>query len=258
VLWTVLLLSLIVTHLLAAGLEESQIAFNMRSNAAAEAEADGAVHEAISRLLNRLMFRQGPPIPESASYRLRLSSGEAEVLVEQQAGKVNPNLASVYLLEALLRQVGADPAAAENLAAAIADWRTRGEQGRPGGAKAPEYRQAGRDYGPPSAPFESLDELGDVLGMSPSLVAALAPHMSLYTKADPVRALADPVVRAALAKLPIGVQENSDESEATQLVMITALVTEPGGSHFQRSAVVSLGVGEGRPFQILTWDAPGL
>jgi general secretion pathway protein K len=76
----------------------------------------------------------------------------ATVRVESEQGKVNPNLAPAPLLQALLLPLGVEPRAAASLAASILDWRTAGQRPRPGGAKEPQYRAAGRDYAPPGRP----------------------------------------------------------------------------------------------------------
>jgi hypothetical protein len=62
-----------------------------------------------------------------------------------------------------------------------------------------EYQAAGLDYGPPAAPIETLDELGRVVGMSPAVLAAIRPHLTLYGPPQPNAATADPIVAAALA-----------------------------------------------------------
>ncbi|MDR3535940.1 MAG: hypothetical protein P4L71_05530, partial [Acetobacteraceae bacterium] len=51
VLWSLVLLSLILTQLLSAGRSEAQLAGNLRNAAMAEAIADGAVREAVFHLL---------------------------------------------------------------------------------------------------------------------------------------------------------------------------------------------------------------
>ena len=66
----------------------------------------------------------------------------------------------------------------------------------PHGAKAAQYRAAGMTYGPPGRPFENLDELGYVLGMTKPLLAALKPHLTLWSTSDPDPAAADAVYLA--------------------------------------------------------------
>ena len=58
----------------------------------------------------------GPPHP------LTIGHSQVAVRLDDEAARVNPNLASPALMEALLRAVGSDPDSARRLAAAIADW----------------------------------------------------------------------------------------------------------------------------------------
>ena len=91
------------------------------------------------------------------------------------------------------------PETARRLAAAIGDWVGSAASPRPQDALAAEYRAAGLDYGPPGAALETLDELDRVLGMTPAVLAAIRPHLTLFGPPEPNQATTDPVVAAALA-----------------------------------------------------------
>ena len=52
VLWTVVLLSFVMTHMVTAGRTEARIADNFVANADAETQADGAVVETIFRVID--------------------------------------------------------------------------------------------------------------------------------------------------------------------------------------------------------------
>jgi general secretion pathway protein K len=197
VLWTLAFLSLLGAALVATGRQDTQRTRNLLDGAAAEAAADGAVQQAIFALLDSSERHWNP---DGGVHVLRSGRYLIEVRLEDENSKVNPNIASVELLQALIAQLGANPPAAAGLAAAIADWRSAGRQARPLGAKAAQYAAAGRDYAPPGAPFESLDELGAVLGMTPELLSLLRPHPTLFTDADPDASTTDPVVAAALGE----------------------------------------------------------
>ena len=129
---------------------------------------------------------------------VRIGQTPVLVRVENESDRINLNTASAVLLRALIIEVGGAPGLADRLAAAILDWRASGANARPRGAKAADYRAAGRDYGPPGTPFQSVDELADVLGMTPDLFARLAPHLTVLTDGDPDMSTRDPVVARAL------------------------------------------------------------
>ncbi len=256
VLWSLALLALLGTHVVATGRSEVQLAANLRGAAAAEAAADGALFQAVFHLLDPSPRRWRP---DGVSREIALPGGAAAtVRVESEQGKVNPNLASAPLLQALLLPLGVEPRAAASLAASILDWRTAGQRPRPDGAKEPQYRAAGRDYAPPGRPFESLEELGLVLGMTPELLARLTPFLSVYQGGDPDLRFAHPVVAQALADAVGRGEDIEVESEAdtVPVVVITAAAALPGGARFTRQAHVRLGPGaRRRAWQILSWRA---
>ena len=144
----------------------------------------------------------------------------------------------------------------DELAANIVQWRFPTAEDPADGPKAQRYRAAGRDYAPPNANFQSVGELRLVLGMSPALVARLAPHLTLYTDSDPDARRADPVVARALALA--GLPPPTGALPPPRVVTVVAEGVAAGGGRFTRRAVVSLGPDRaGRNFRIVTWDAPG-
>ncbi len=255
VLWTVVLLALLVTQLTASGRAEAQLAFNLRAAAVAEAAADGALSEGVFHALDSSDRHWRA---DGVTHVLRLPSATAEVRIDNEAGKVNINSAAPELLAALLRAVGVDTGTSTTLAAAMVDWRFVDAQ-HGGAAKAVAYRNAGRDYGPPSAPFRSLQELGLVIGMTPELLARLSPHITVYHDGEPDYFAADPLVRQAL-RTATGADpatRSSGGNPEETVVAITARAVVNGGGGFVRRAVVKLGVEKegGSLFQILTWGS---
>ena len=248
VLWTLVLVSLLLVMAAAAARSDAQLATNLRGAAELEAVADAAIHTAVFDLIQAGGSAAGSEVPA-----VRLPGAEIVVDIVNQAGLVNPNIVSPELLRALLLRLGANARAADSLASAIADWRTPGIGPRPNGAKAPQYRNAGLGYGPPGAPFETLGELRDVLGMTPALLAALTPHLTLYWDRDPVSDLADPVVRAALRD--VGITRHAGQANS-QVVRITADVRRADGTRATRRAFVRLGASPNRRgWRILAWGS---
>jgi general secretion pathway protein K len=254
VLWSLVLLSLLVTHLSATGRSEARIASNYAANAAAEAEADGAVFEAAFRVIDNDWATDGKV------QQLQLAHGSVRLTVLSEAGKINPNVATPELLTSLMRVLGVDGDQAASIAAAIADWREPGDQARPNGGKSPEYRAAGLDHGPPNAPFESLDELGRVMGMTPQLLAAMRPHLTLFQFTDTDPTLADPVVAKALQQMPKTPNQQvipASLANGMQTMTVTAEAHSDNGGIFTRRAVIRVGPAFERGYQILAWDGNG-
>lgn len=265
VLWTIILLALLVTHLTATGRGETRLAGNLRTAAVMEAAADGAVFEAIFHVLDS---SAGHWPANGATHRIRFPDAVVDLSIGNEAGKLNVNTVQPQLLQALLHVRGVDTGTAASIAAAVSDWRFPDAQGEPTGTKAQRYRDAGRDYGPPGKPFETMEELGLVLGMTPAILARIAPYLSVYRDGDPdTRYAAAPVLQAfkeATGTDPVPTTGPPDE----RVVTIAAIATRPdrpaagranqGDARFVRRAVVRIGARAHSLFQILTWDSgPG-
>lgn len=250
VLWTLALLALLGSTVLATARQDAQQARNLRDAAVLQAAAHGAVQQAIFRLLdnsNRHWPADDVPRP------VQIGSTMVVVRIQDENDKVNPNIAASALLRALLVQVGANPMVASNVADAIAAWRLGG--GAPGQTSATTalYAAAGRAYAPSGAPFGSLDELGDVLGMTPELLLRLRPHLTLYTDDDPDAATRDPVVARALAAM--GDASTGAAPEGPQVVSITARARGRGRAQFaEREVVRSNAKPEGRRYDVLDYE----
>jgi general secretion pathway protein K len=180
------------------------------------------------------------------------------VKLEDEAGRVNPSGASPALLEALLRATGSDPQSAGHLAVAISEWAGSSPSPRPQDQVLADYRAAGLDYGPPGEPFETLDELGRVLGMTPAVLAAIRPHLTLFGPPTPNPANADPVVAAAVAEAAQGTQAPLAANQP-QLdlftVRIIATATGPSNARVTKTAIVRVGAMLPSGYTALAWGS---
>jgi general secretion pathway protein K len=250
VLWTLGLLALLGTQLLATSRQDAQIARNLRDTATLEAAANGAMQQAIFRVLDR---SSGHWNADGMIHVLQVGRARVTVQIEDEADKVNPSIASPALLQALLLQVGADPAAATALAANIVEWRqANNTPGRPNPVVA-RYAGAGREVAPLGEPFTSIEELGSVLGMTPELLARLRPHLALFTDSDPGAGTRDPIVARALAAA--NQFNTSAEEGGEELVSIIAKARGRGNAHYGLRVVVRTnGNPVGRRYEILSYE----
>ncbi len=254
VLWTLVLIAFVVLHLTASGRTEIRIADNLVDNAVAGAAADGAIAEAIFNLSNPQPQQRWPL--DGTAHQLAIGDSRVVVRLEDEAARINPNLAAPPLIEALLRAVGSNRDSARRLAAAIADWVGSTQTPRPQEALLAEYRAAGLDYGPPGSPLESLGELGRVLGVTPALLAALRPHLTLFGPAEPDPSEADPVVAAALAQIPQTAQAAAPVGATPADVLTVRIVAAgfgPGNARITRIAVVRVGSSLPQGYAVLAW-----
>jgi general secretion pathway protein K len=254
VLWALVLIAFIVAHVTANGRTEVRIAGNMVAEATAEAADDGAIVAAIFNLLDPNPDQRWPL--DGSPHELTIGTSRVMVQLQDEAGRINPNSASPDLLEALLRVAGSDPESARQLAAAIGEWVGSAGSGAQQSGQPAAYRAAGLDYGPPGAPLETIDELGRVLGMTPAILAAIRPHLTLFGPAQPNPLSADPIVAAALSQIrqvaPIAAPA-SQGPDAPLIVRMIASALGPSNARVQRSAIVRVGASLPGGYTVLAW-----
>lgn len=234
VLWSMVLLALILTSLLANGRSAVALAANIRNAAMARARADGAINEALFHSL-----ANGPVHWAPDGQWHELPDG-LRVRVQTLGGLINPNEASTNLLAGFIQACGASEAKAQKLSAAIIDWRSPPLTQQAEAARQQVYRQAGLRFAPPGAPFSNLAELRDVLGMTPSLLKTMLPYMSLYQTDDPDPALASPLVRRALQLAHDPGSIHKGFTGNFPVVEIEAQAHGPGRAYVVRRGVFSL------------------
>jgi general secretion pathway protein K len=180
------------------------------------------------------------------------------VRIDKESDRINLNTASATLLRALIIQVGGAPALANRLAATILDWRTSGANPRAGGAKAADYRAAGRAYGPPGSPFQSVGELADVLGMTADLFARLEPHLTVLTDGDPDMSTRDLAVARALTDAAgFADDAGAGQQTAEPLLRVSVTAIGPGAARYSRVAVAA-GDFQGSPPRVkILWQERG-
>lgn len=121
-------------------------------------------------------------IADGRTYPWKFAGGQVQVSIVDESGKVDLNQAQAPLLSALIQNAGTPRDQAEQIAAAIIDWRDADPLTQiNGGAEDPQYAAAGLPYGAKDAPFESVAEVEQVLGMTPALYALLEPSLTIYS-----------------------------------------------------------------------------
>ncbi len=244
VLWATALLALLVAGLMAAANREARLAWTLREQAIGRGAADAVLSAMVLEGL-----RSGLPARRSVQF----GTVAISVLIQDYSGRLNPNIASAAMLQALLLELGIPTPRARRLAAAIVDWRAPSPMPSPDGAKAADYLAAGLRYGPPGRPFQTLDELGSVLGMDVPTLAMLKPHLTLWSTSDPVATFADQAVLAALRAT--GAPPVAGSSDEARVIGLSSEAVLPDGLRVTRRAIVRLGYSpDGRSWRILAWD----
>ena len=203
---------------------------------APSAAADGAVQQAVFRLMSGTWTADGAP------RRMEIRRAPVLAQIEDQRGKLNPNFATPLIRAALLEARGTDAETALDLARGMVDWRIVALVPIAGGAKLDRYRLAELRHGLANHQFGSLDEIGLILRRTPALLARLKPHVSVYQTADASTAAEAPFGRVALrdATLPGHGTAVTATTRHDQVVLIYVAAAMQGGSGCTRDATVGL------------------
>lgn len=278
VLWVITLLTVIAGNFAYSMRGEAQIAANLLANAQAQTRADAGVQFGWFQL----MKPAGDPgrwRANGAEHELFQDGVIVRVSIHDESGKIDLNTAPDGLLQGLFRSVGSNDQAAAALAAAVLDWRTPGNLKRLNGAKEEDYRSAGKNYGPPNAPFETIDELQRVLGMTPELYRRIAPALTIYSRQPGVNTTV--AMREVLLAIPganpgmieqfllqrqeavangqpvppfAGAGSFSSGPTGLSAYLVRSEVRMADGTVFVRQAVGRVSPDPKRPVQLLAWS----
>jgi general secretion pathway protein K len=153
---------------------------------------------------------------DSTRYTVPFSDGEITLRIQDESGKIDLNSARSELLYSLLQSLDIDMQGAErlNVLQAILDWRDRDNLPRQSGAEDAEYRQRGLDYGAKDGPFNAVDELLLVLGMTHEVYKKMHPALTIHSHQPGV--VPEVAPREVLMALPNITPESADNYLATR------------------------------------------
>jgi general secretion pathway protein K len=185
------------------------------------------------------------------------------VSVQDEAGKIDLNMASGAVLSRLLEIGGLDAGDAQEMADRIQHWREPGDLHRLGGAEESAYSDAGTGYGPRRGAFPNVAELQLVLGMNKQVFARIAPSLTIASGMpwiDPTYAghdvlLALPVATEASVAAVLAARGASTPPGVVigHAFTITAAVTDQG-LYIMKRAVIRLTGGRDVPVWVYSWD----
>ena len=279
VLWMLALLSLIAGNLVFSSRTTVLVAGNLQSQAKVEALADAGVYKAIHELVR----------PQTDSQRWRgdglthlwyFQGAALRVTILDESAKVDLNATPTVLLKGLFRALGVAEVDADALADAVSDWRDADDLRSLHGAEKADYAAAGRNYGPANAPFETIEELRQVLGMNDVLFRKLERLVTVHSQRAGINSAVAP--REVLLALPGATPEQVDFFLGQRLVLLDQGLPSPAfpgaqglaasaiGSVFSiqvevllsdnvrffREAVVRLTGNAKEPVVVLAWRAP--
>jgi len=188
VLWVIAMLSILLGSFAVMARTENLQARHLFDTTQARYAAEAGLNLAVFGL------RKSDPaarwVGDGRPYRFMFGDAEIEVRVHDDSGKIDINAAAqsgnTATLMNLFTARGLDEEQAAALAAAMIDWVDPDDLAQPGGAEIDDYEAVGLSYGPKNAPFDTVSELQQVLGMTYELYTRLEPAITIYSgRPDP-------------------------------------------------------------------------
>jgi general secretion pathway protein K len=196
VLGLVIFLSLIALPFSESQRLSTQMTANALMVAKLQAAADGAVH--------RMLFELARPRAADATVALtqwkangmtrELSENGFQMTVSarNEAAKIDLNFAAEALLKSVFVNAGVSDEDAQSIVAAIKDWTDADNLKRPNGAEADDYRTAGKKTVPSNDFFIAIEELQNVMGVTPQIFSAVSPYLTVQSRSAGVDPLTAP------------------------------------------------------------------
>lgn len=182
VLWVVMLLSIMAGSFAHTMRTETMLVTHAGETARGRALAEAGMAYAAYRLLVQPDPERPWPI-DGTPVDWRFGADTVAIAVRDAGGRIDINHAARELFAGLLTSAGGlTDEEAEILMDRIEDYRDPDDQERLNGAERAAYEQAGRARGPKNAPFESVDELQQVLGVDQDLYRRLADALTVSSR----------------------------------------------------------------------------
>ncbi len=280
VLWVSVLIAVLLASFSLSARVEALQGRNLLDSTRARYAAEAGMHRAAYELRGNNPDTRW--VADGRVYPIDFEGTQLEVEIIDETGKVDINVADLPLMTALFELGGVAKPDAEALAAAVTDWRDPDDLINVNGAEEREYKAADRNYKPRNAPFETVSEIQQVLGMSFELYRELEPLMTIYSgRAQPNPAFAPPPIlqlipgmtadmvqlfvqqRQQVATLPGQLPVPLVLPDGTPVVAqgggltytIRSTATLPSGATAKLEATIRLGASmvARRPFRIVRW-----
>lgn len=179
VLWSLALLASIAVSVLFTGNVSYRLANNNLQIAVEDAMTEAAINRAVLALLDPRLERRWrvDGVPQDFT----LDGMHARIFIQDELGRIDLNHADGSVLAALFQSAGLDALSASGLSDKVLDWRDPSPLRHINGAKDQDYRDAGLAYRPRNGPFQSVDELRLVIGVTPEIYKRVAPALTVYS-----------------------------------------------------------------------------
>ncbi|MBW8458688.1 MAG: general secretion pathway protein GspK [Thiobacillus sp.] len=277
VLWVVALLAVIAGSFVYGARSTALVAGNLVSLAKARALADAGVHRGLYELAKPATDAERWKA-DSRTHAFSLDAAEIRLVMRDESAKIDLNTAPDALLKGLLLSAGLDEEQANQLLDAILDWRDVDELTRPQGAERDRYEALGLPYVPTNAPFQTVDELQRVIGVTPDLYRKLAGALTVFSRSPGINSTLAPrqvllalpnvteadvdaylaqreeMLAAEQVPLPFPQAVGFESGAASQVYNLRSIAKASDGTQFVREAVAKLAPDPKQPFIFLLWQ----
>jgi len=113
-----------------------------------------------------------------------VDSMEVDVQTRDLGEKLNINLINETEIQTFFSFLLGDYAKSTQLAQSIMDWRDADSLPRPNGAERDAYIKDGMLALPTNGPFREIEEIRDVMGMTPEIYAVASPYLTTHGSAQ--------------------------------------------------------------------------
>lgn len=276
VLWVVALLAVIAGSFVYGARTSALTAGNLVAVAKARALADAGIH--------RGLYELGKPATDAErwlangrEHALDLEGATIRVVMRDESAKIDLNQANDVLLKGLLRSAGLDDEAANQLLDAILDWRDPDDLARPQGAERDRYEALGLPYIPTNAAFRTVDELLQVIGVTPEIHRRLAGALTVHSRLPGINSTLAPrqvllalpdvthedvdayiaqreeMLAAGQVPLPFPLASAFEVGTSAQVYNLRSIAKASDGTQFVREAVAKVTQDPKQPFVFLLW-----
>lgn len=230
VVWVIALMSVLLGSFALIARTENIQSRHMFDTTAARYAAEAGLERAVYEL------RRPDPLTrwsgDGRPYEFQFDNALVHVELTDESGKIDINSAGDDILQQLFVSLGLPPDQAAQLSDSIQDWRDPDDNTRPHGAEAADYKSAGLSYVPRNAPFQTVSEVQQVLGMNYELYSRIEPAITIYAGgAEPNAAYAPCQALLALPgmtpEIAQQIQQQRQQIPAGQ-VGVTGLTTPNG------------------------------
>lgn len=198
VLWVLALLTVMATGYSYTMRTEMKLTINLLHSTQAKAVAEAGIWYTVAELLKPQHEQSWKS--DGSIYTLDFNQGTFNISIQDEAGKIDLNTAPSEILDGLLRSVDVPEEDRLSILQSILDWRDRDNLVRNEGAEDDDYELLDYGYGAKDGPFNTLDELQLVMGMTPSLFKKMKPALTIYSHQPGIQPQVAP--KEALLALP--------------------------------------------------------